>query len=121
MSGILTRVPFVWETTDPVISELFFEDVVRRLKAPTHFQKFIEQAEGITAGQVVVTQPFTMFANVTWFNTSIFLSTSLPVTVTAFPLQLLCSFFIHKSFAPAGNHTHEEVQHIDYTIFDEVL
>lgn len=51
-------------------------------KVQTHFQKLIKQGESINITQVIVFQPVTKVAEVTWMEVTPLLSTCLPVTVT---------------------------------------
>lgn len=71
---------------------------------PTHLQEFVEQTEGVRGGQVIIGQPVPKFAVVTWFHTALFVTASLPVTVTALPLQLLCLVSAQAVLKPAGKH-----------------
>lgn len=81
--------------------------VVTIISRPTHFQELIKQTEGIRIIQVVVSQPVSNFASVTWFNMSLLITANLPVTVTTLSLQPLCSFSSDKALDPAAREKSE--------------
>lgn len=89
------------------------ENVFRRLSTPTNFQEFVEQAEGVTLGQVIVAQPVAKFASITWLNASLFILTGFSVTVTTFPLQLFLCFCILESLQPSGKYVVGEMRNIN--------
>lgn len=69
---------------------------------PTHLQELIEQAEGISVSQMVITQPVPKFADITRFNLSLFITAGLPITVATLPLQLFCSVSAEAALQPTG-------------------
>lgn len=68
----------------------------------THLQELIEQAEGISIGQVIVAQPVLLFADITRVDTAAFITTGLLVTPTTLPLQLIHGASAQAVLHPAG-------------------
>lgn len=74
----------------------------------THLQELIEQAEGISIGQLIVAQPVLPFADITRFDTAAFITTGLLVTPTTLPMQLIHGASAQAVLHPAGKQRKKE-------------
>lgn len=90
----------------------------------THLQELIEQTEGIGIGQVIVAQPVLHFADITRFDTSVFITTGLAVTLTTLPLQFFHSASAQTALHPAEKQTNKQKKPLldgEYMLMDAVL